>query len=124
MVNFFGQVNEHVSIVHDGQVATPLGRLDASRFDEGANVRILIRPEAVKVTPLEGKVADDLTSHVIMSRLLGPTSLLHICAHGPDGQEMHLHAKVPGVFLPEEGQAVSLELDMSQVFLFEAETWR
>ncbi|HBI79853.1 MAG TPA: ABC transporter ATP-binding protein, partial [Marinobacter adhaerens] len=35
-----------------------------------------------------------------------------------DGQEMHLHAKVPGVFLPEEGQAVSLELDMSQVFLF------
>lgn len=124
VVNFFGQVNEHVGIVHDGQVATPLGRLDASRFDEGANVRILIRPEAVKVTPLEGKVADDRTSHVIMSRLLGPTSLLHICAHGPDGQEMHLHAKVPGVFLPEEGQAVSLELDMSQVFLFEAETWR
>ena len=76
------------------------------------------------MTPLEGKVADDRTSHVIMSRLLGPTSLLHICAHGPDGQEMHLHAKVPGVFLPEEGQAVSLELDMSQVFLFEAETWR
>ncbi|MBY6072204.1 ABC transporter ATP-binding protein [Marinobacter salsuginis] len=124
VVNFFGQVNEHVGIVHDGQVATPLGRLDASRFDEGANVRILIRPEAVKVTPLKGKVADDRTSHVIMSRLLGPTSLLHICAHGPDGQEMHLHAKVPGVFLPEEGQAVSLELDMSQVFLFEAETWR
>lgn len=124
VVNFFGQVNEHVGIVHDGQVTTPLGRLDASRFDEGANVRILIRPEAVKVTPLEGKVADDRTSHVIMSRLLGPTSLLHICAHGPDGQEMHLHAKVPGVFLPEEGQAVSLELDMSQVFLFEAETWR
>ncbi len=124
VVNFFGQVNEHVGIVHDGQVATPLGRLDASRFDEGANVRILIRPEAVKVTPLEGKVADDRTSHVIMSRLLGPTSLLHICAHGPDGQEMHLHAKVPGVFLPEEGQAVSLELDMPQVFLFEAETWR
>ncbi|MDX5336625.1 MAG: ABC transporter ATP-binding protein [Marinobacter sp.] len=124
VVNFFGQVNEHVGIVHDGQVATPLGRLDASRFDEGANVRILIRPEAVRVTPLEGKVADDRTSHVIMSRLLGPTSLLHICAHGPDGREMHLHAKVPGVFLPEEGQAVSLELDMSQVFLFKAETWR
>ena len=65
VVNFFGQVNEHVGIVHDGQVATPLGRLDASRFDEGANVRILIRPEAVKVTPLEGKVADDRTSHVV-----------------------------------------------------------
>lgn len=124
VVNFFGQVNEHYGVVSDGRVATPLGRLDASRFDEGANVRILIRPEAVKVTPLEGTVADDGTSHVIMSRLLGATSLLHICAHGPDGQEMHLHAKVPGVFLPEEGQAVSLELDMSQVFLFEAETWR
>lgn len=119
VVNFFGQVNEHRGTVRDGLVATPLGRLDASRFSEGSNIRVLIRPEAVKVTPLEGKAGDDLTSHVLMSRLLGPTSLLHICAHGPEGQEMHLHAKVPGVFLPEEGQAVSLELDMSQVFLFE-----
>ncbi|KPQ28249.1 MAG: iron(III) transport system ATP-binding protein [Marinobacter excellens HL-55] len=124
VVNFFGQVNEHRGIVKNGLVATPLGRLDASRFREGSNIKILIRPEAVKVTLLEGKAGDDRTSHVLMSRLLGPTSLLHICAHGPDGQEMHLHAKVPGVFLPEEGQAVSLELDMFQVFLFEAETWR
>lgn len=118
VVNFFGQVNEYKGVVRNGCVATPLGYLDASRFDEGSSVRVLIRPEAVKVTLLEGNIRELHTSHVLMSRLLGPTSLLHICAHGPDGQEMHLHAKVPGVFLPEEGQAVSLNLDLSQVFVF------
>ena len=118
VVNFFGQVNEHRGVVHNGVVTTPLGHLEAKGFEDGSSARILIRPEAVKVRQLEGQAGDDRTSHVLMSRLLGPTSLLHICAHGPDGQEMHLHAKVPGVFLPEEGQAVSLELDMSQVFLF------
>lgn len=120
VVNFFGQVNERLGSVHKGMIETPVGQLDAPQFAEGANVRILIRPEAVKVTPLEGKAEDKYTSHVLMSRLLGPTSLLHICAHGPDGQEMHLHAKVPGVLLPKEGQAVALALDKSQVFLFEA----
>jgi len=29
-----------------------------------------------------------------------------------------LHAKVPGVFLPKEGQAVELSLDPRQVFVF------
>ena len=118
VVNFFGQVNEHRGVVHNGVVTTPLGHLEAKGFEDGSSARILIRPEAVKVRQLEGQAGDDRPSHVLMSRLLGPTSLLHICAHGPDGQEMYLHAKVPGVFLPEEGQAVSLELDMSQVFLF------
>jgi iron(III) transport system ATP-binding protein len=105
--------------VRDGFVQTPFGQLDASNFSEGSTLKVLIRPEAVKVTPLTDKVHNAHSSHILMSRLLGASSLLHVCAHSTDGQETHLHARMPGVFLPEEGQPVSLSLDMSQVFLFE-----
>ena len=118
VVRFFGQVNECTGEVHNGSVRTPLGDLDASGFAEGSAVQVLIRPEAVQVKALDDSVSDERNSHVLVSRLLGSTSLLHICAHGADGQEMHLHARVPGVFLPKEGQPVSLGLDMTQVFLF------
>ena len=56
-----------------------------------------------------------------MAKLLGRSSLLHICAHGAGGWEAHLHARVPGVFLPEEGQPVLIQLDPSQVFVFSAD---
>ena len=118
VVNFFGQVNETAGVVQDGSVMTPLGNLDARQFQDGSRVKVLIRPEAVRVTPVPDKVQNPGTSHVLMSRLLGASSLLHICAQGSERLEMHLHAKVPGVFLPERGQPVSLGLDMSQIFLF------
>ncbi|MHA7880307.1 MAG: ABC transporter ATP-binding protein [Saccharospirillum sp.] len=119
VVNFFGQVNEYLGHVHEGQIATPVGSLDAAGLPDGSAVRVMIRPEAVRVGLLDGAVTGHRTSHVLMSRLLGANSLVHICAHGAEGQEMHLHARVPGVFLPREGQAVSLSLDPSQVFVFE-----
>ncbi|TGN39382.1 ABC transporter ATP-binding protein [Marinobacter confluentis] len=118
VVRFFGQVNECTAKVKNGSVTTPLGELDASNFPEDSTVQVLIRPEAVKVRPLEDNADNANASHVQVSRLLGSTSLVHICAHGEEDQEMHLHARVPGVFLPREGQPVSLSLDMSQVFLF------
>ncbi|MFO7994486.1 MAG: ABC transporter ATP-binding protein [Marinobacter sp.] len=118
VVRFFGQVNECTGEVHNGSVRTPLGDLDARKFPEGSTVQVLIRPEAVQVRPLDSDEEDTRNSHVLVSRLLGSTSLLHICAHGAGGQETHLHARVPGVFLPKEGQPVSLGLDMSQVFMF------
>ncbi|MDX1633781.1 MAG: ABC transporter ATP-binding protein [Marinobacter sp.] len=119
VVNFFGQVNVYSARVHNGEVATPVGHLKAEGVSEGREVKVMIRPEAVRVTPLNKGGHDEKNSHVVMSRLLGPSSLVHICAHGWEDQEMHLHARVPGVFLPPEGQAVALSLDLSQVFIFE-----
>lgn len=120
VVNFFGQVNEFSSRVQGGSVTTPIGPLDGTHLPEGCPVRVMIRPEAVQVRPVPQGMDRPPANHVLMSRLLGACSLLHICAHGQDGQEMHLHARVPGVFLPEEGQTVSLDLDRSQVFVFPA----
>ncbi len=119
VVTFFGEVNEFEGVVDQGRVATPVGEVTASGMEEGRRVRVMIRPEALRVVALEDPPAGH-HSHVIMAKLLGRTSLLHICAHGGDGRESHLHARVPGVFLPAEGQPVTIRLDPSQVFVFPA----
>ncbi|WP_282039991.1 ABC transporter ATP-binding protein [Halomonas alimentaria] len=118
VVTFFGEVNELSGEVRDGQVLTPVGPVDAGWLAEGSTARVLVRPEALQVAALDAPAETHSHSHIVMAKLLGRSSLLHICAHAPDGEEAHVHARVPGVFLPAEGQPVTLRLDPSQVFVF------
>ncbi|WP_240721750.1 ABC transporter ATP-binding protein [Halomonas marinisediminis] len=118
VVTFFGEVNELSGVVRDGKVLTPVGIVDAGWLAEGSEVRVLVRPEALQVARLDVPAEAHSHSHIVMAKLLGRSSLLHICAHDSDGDEAHIHARVPGVFLPAEGQPVTLRLDPSQVFVF------
>jgi iron(III) transport system ATP-binding protein len=121
VVTFFGEVNQLHGVVSGGQVVTPVGKVDAGWLPEGEVAQVLIRPEALRVTERHDLAASRHThSHVVMAKLLGRSSLLHLCAHGEDGREAHLHARIPGVFLPAEGQQVDIHLDTSQVFVFPA----
>ncbi|RCV92802.1 ABC transporter ATP-binding protein [Vreelandella rituensis] len=117
VVSFFGDVNDLEGEVKNGAVETPVGSVTAPGLAEGCRVQVMIRPEALNVTELD-EPALHRRSHIIMAKLLGRTSLLHICAHDTQGHESHLHARMPGVFLPAEGQPVSIQLDPSQVFVF------
>jgi|TARA_B100000700_G_scaffold237891_1_gene264206 iron(III) transport system ATP-binding protein len=135
VVTFFGEVNEMAGEVQGGRVTTPVGEVPVDDMADGSQVRVLIRPEALKIVTLDeppvapygaghqghGDNSHGHHSHVVMAKLLGRSSLLHICAHGAGGWEAHLHARVPGVFLPEEGQPVLIQLDPSQVFVFSAD---
>lgn len=117
VVRFFGEVNEVEGVVTGGEVRTAFGVVPAPGYAEGTPVDVLIRPEAVNVRPV-GDPGQHERTHVMMSRLLGRSSLLHLCVHTSDGQEIHGHSRMPGVFLPAESQPVILELDPSQVFLY------
>ncbi|MBB3332356.1 iron(III) transport system ATP-binding protein [Halomonas campaniensis] len=118
VVSFFGEVNELSGVVRDGVISTPVGNVEAGWLADGCEARVMVRPEALQVAVLDAPRESHRYSHVVMAKLLGRTSLLHICAHGPDGEEAHVHARMPGVFLPAEGQPVTLRLDPSQVFVF------
>ncbi|WP_104204312.1 ABC transporter ATP-binding protein [Billgrantia saliphila] len=118
VVAFFGEVNELQGVVRGGRVQTPVGPVEAGWLPEGSQALVMIRPEALRITEHFDPAPEHRYSHVIMAKLLGRSSLLHICAHGEDGREAHLHARVPGVFLPAEGQRVDIHLDLSQVFVF------
>jgi iron(III) transport system ATP-binding protein len=119
VAGFFGDVNRLDGTVKDGRVATPFGPVTARNLDEGTPVEVLIRPEGLNLRPAEeSDMPRDGLARVITSRMLGRSSLVHLSvASGPE-QELHLHARIPGRFLPEESQVLEVELDRSQTFVF------
>src|SRR5690625_6756866 len=84
-IAFFGEVNELEGEVRNGKLQTPVGSVDARQLPEGSRALVLIRPEALRVTERSTASPEHRYSHVIMAKLLGRSSLVHICAHGEDG---------------------------------------
>ncbi|MDT8439118.1 MAG: ABC transporter ATP-binding protein [Wenzhouxiangellaceae bacterium] len=121
VAEFFGEINRIEGRVEQGRIATPLGTIDAPGLVEGSPAQVLVRPEAVHVDVIAGPSEDHRESHVIMSRLLGRNSMIHVCMHDQANREFHLHSLMPGVFLPEPNQRVELAVDRTQVFVFPAE---
>jgi iron(III) transport system ATP-binding protein len=124
VASFFGEVNELEGTVRDGQVETALGQFDAASLADGSAVRVLIRPEAIDVRITAGG-SDGVdparaAGRIVMSRLLGRNSLLHLCVPGRSDATHHVHALVPGVFLPAAGDPVELDVDASRAFVFPA----
>ena len=116
VVRFFGDVNELRGVVADGRVETPLGPIGAKHLPDGTPVQVLIRPEALNIEKLAGP-KDHTRSHVLMSRLLSGASFIHLCVH-QGNDEYHMHAHMPGVFLPDRNDPIAIHLDPSQAFIF------
>ncbi|UCH72682.1 MAG: ABC transporter ATP-binding protein [Rhodospirillales bacterium] len=114
VAELFGEVNRLDAVVSDGQVETPFGPVAASGLDDGVAVEVLIRPEALRLSRAPGTPV----ARIIASRMLGRTSLVHMSISDDAGRDLHLHARVPGRFLPEEGEKLSIALDSSQAFVF------
>jgi len=122
VAGFFGQVNVLAGVVQAGLVQTPFGPVPAAAMDEGTAVTVLIRPEALILRPIDPDGADPpCPARVLAARLLGRSSWIHLClGDGVPGGHRHVHARVPGLFLPAEGDVLSVALDSAQAFVFPA----
>lgn len=117
---FFGEINRIAGVVDGGRVATPLGSVPAHGRADGALVEVLVRPEAIRLRRLADCEATPAHTAVVMAaRLLGRTSLVHLSLiREVGGPPLHIHARVPGRFLPDEDDIVGLHLDGAQTFVF------
>jgi iron(III) transport system ATP-binding protein len=130
VARFFGEVNELRGLVRDHAVMTPFGSVTASGYAEGATVQVVIRPEGLKLSPAaqaaQGSGPSACYAKVLASRLLGRSSWVHLdiggqAGHGTgDPAHAHFHARVPGSFLPAEGELLTVRLDPAQAFVFTA----
>lgn len=119
VAGFFGEVNRMDLTVEAGKVRTPLGFFDAEGLSDGSRAEVVIRPEALNLLPVD---ADrPAMVKVLASRMLGRTSLVHLCTCVASEMEYHLHARMPGRYLPADGETQSVTLDRSQVFVFPLE---
>lgn len=130
VASFFGDINRLNGVVRQGRVATPFGEVDAEGLADGTSVEILIRPEALRLQPLGGEAKPgNHPARVMAARLLGRSSMVHLSLDGggsADGNsaDVHLHARIPGRFLPPEDELLEIHLDRSQTFVFPAEGGR
>ncbi|MEQ8194521.1 MAG: ABC transporter ATP-binding protein [Rhodospirillales bacterium] len=128
----FGPVNRLNGVVAQNHVDTPLGRFDAGHLTDGTRVQIFIRPEGIAVrkcrdmsdsaTPDSAAAASGTVMRVLDVNLLGRSSHVHLGGIGtPQSREIHLLARVHGVFVPERGSEVEIAVDTAHAFVFSAE---
>lgn len=123
VASFFGEVNRLPGVVREGRVQTPFGWVLAPGHGEGAPVEVLIRPEALHLRTMgPGCRAGERPAHVLASRMLGRSSMIHLSVHGAHGDHLHLHARMPGRHLPAEEEVMAVELDRTQAFVFPLST--
>ncbi len=133
VASFFGQVNFLKGAVKNGKVLTPVGFVSTPDFDDHTLVDIIIRPEALKLS-LHDPAVDHhdpnhphVHGHISESKYLGRSTLVHLDTHEIDGDNneknkpVHLHARMPGVFLQKEHDIQDIFLDHSQIFVFKQE---
>lgn len=117
---FFGEVNSMPGTVVKGVVDSVFGPVDAPGFVDGQSVELVVRPEAISLSPaLENSMVPG-TAVVAAARMLGRTSLIHLYAEMGSGDRVHLHARSPGRYLPDENTVLAIKLDRSQAFVFPA----
>lgn len=116
VAEFFGEVNRLDAIVEDKLIKTPLGDFDAPEgMADGDKASVVIRHEALHVEPESANA----NAEVMEARLLGRASLIHLSV--PTGtDELHLHARVPGLNSLPAGSPVRITVDPSQAFVFAA----
>lgn len=135
VARFFGETNEYEGVCTGGQVETPFGTIPTNDMADGTPVSVLVRPEALRLeAPGSGKEPADNTAIVLAARMLGRSSLVHLkmgdvsretaedetAPHEVQyqGHPLHWHARIPGRYLPAEGEALDVYLDRSQAFVF------
>ena len=118
VAEFFGEVNRLEGHVSNGCIKTVLGNFSAPEsMQEGDPASIVIRHEALNIEP-NGSEAE-ANAFVMEARLLGRASLIHLSV--PAGtEELHFHARVPGLNSLQTGSPVRITVDTAQAFVFPA----
>lgn len=109
---FFGDVNRFEGVVESGYVDTAVGRVVVNGNAPGEKVDVLIRPEALSITPNTGTGNGTVTS----ARFLGRSSLIDVRMDDSQATTVRIH--IPGRFLPNVGEAVTVGHDAAQTFVF------
>ncbi len=131
VASFFGQLNELVGVVRNGAVYTPFGAIATPGLGDGTKVDVLIRPEGLRLSVADGRGSSAVAAQVMTSRLLGRSSWIHLRLLTGDAAwgeghvgHFHFHVRVPGRYLPREGEILQVGLDPAQAFVFPAQDTR
>jgi iron(III) transport system ATP-binding protein len=108
---FFCDLNEVSGRVSKGFVDTPLGRFAAPGFNDGAQVAVMIRPQAIR----RGKGREGVEGFVSERRFLGDVARLTVNVAGLDAP---LYAIVDGSESISKGQSARFVTENDGILIF------
>lgn len=122
VAGFFGEVNIIPAVARNGIVATAIGDFSAPGLGDDVAVTVVVRPEALRLEKVTDKATRCRLGEIIQARMLGRSSLIHLsvgnAVSSSAAADLHLHARVGGVFLPAIGEKVQITIDPAQSFVF------
>ena len=122
VAGFFGEVTMLPAVVNNGVAATVIGDFPAPDLGDNTAATVVVRPEALLLEKAPAACTDAHLGMIIQARMLGRSSLVHVSVTNtvPPSvpAELHLHARVGGVFLPAAGERVRIAVDQAQSFVF------
>jgi iron(III) transport system ATP-binding protein len=119
VARLFGLINVIEGVVEGSTVSTPFGAVEARGHENGAPVRVLIRPEGI-VLESSGAGAEGCPIEVVSTHLLGHGSIVRIqVSDGADGGE-EFQVRVHKEFTPELDGTILARIDPAHAFVFPA----
>lgn len=114
---FFGKINRLPGTVTGDAVETDLGAFRNTDFSEGAEVEVLLRPEALKISsaPASASASELLVCGV---RYAGSSSLVRLGIGSDPEPHTHIELRHPGPVSYELGDKLWVEVDPAKAFVF------
>lgn len=119
VAGLFGYVNRFDTEVSDGVAPTPLGAVPAPGFANGAAVKVLVRPEGVRLFG-EASAHTGAVGRILATRFLGRSHLVHLVIGEGDGGH-HVHSQIRPNFDLVDGGYVHIVLEAHRAFVFARE---
>jgi len=113
---FLGEVNHVRGWVRDGAVQTCFGEFSESPFEDGTEVDVFIRPDAMSEAPNGTQQRYLARARVCAVQNAGGSRLVRL-GFGAQPQ-LHLVMRFPRSFSAQVGDCVDLNIDRQQTYLF------
>ncbi len=118
VAKLFGLMNRFESVIANGWVEIPLGKIRAKGLGEGRPVEVLVRPEGVTLD-MEGKGGPVI--NVISTHLLGHDNIVRVRLSDESGakeEEKELYVRAHHTFEPELSNRITAGVDPEYAFIF------
>ena len=115
VAEFFGEVNRFDGLIEKQSFKTPFGNFDIEDGQDGQKASLVIRHEGLLVhndAPANAEIVE--------TRMLGRYTFVHLSMIMENGEDLHLHARIPGLNMFVPGDKVALSIDESQAFIYAA----
>ena len=108
-------MNRYDGMIIGNTFTTPFGNFHFQHAKDGDDASMVIRHEGLIV-----RNDGEPNAEIVETRLLGRYTFIHLSMTLKNGDDLHLHARIPGLNMFAPGDQVSLTIDESQTFIFPA----